>query len=381
MAAETRRTSDHEGPAVQRAVGEGRTLAATMPRLILEARRVAASIIHGMHGRRRAGPGENFWQYRRFVSGEPASRVDWRRSARDDHLYVRELEWEAAHTIWIWPDRSPSMLFASQLAHDNKLRSRAGGRAGARRNSGRRRRARGHSRTDASDRQPQRDRAHGAGDRARSRRTHEPAAEFRALPAVRDRAPVRLVEPTSPISDARSRNSPAAARAGMWCRSSIRPKRPFRIRAASNSSSRKAAAASPPAGRETWRADYEGRVRRHRSEIRAETDRLSWSFTIHRTDRPASELLLALHARIGAALSDSGPRLPRARKRGPRHDRWNSARLRRTAGADRAAEHCRHCGGCCGCAAAPAPHRFSADAAADRHRARAKRPRPAHRGG
>jgi hypothetical protein len=51
-------------------------------------------------------------------------------------------------------------------------------------------------------------------------------------------------------------------------------------------------------------------VRRHRSEIRAETDRLSWSFTIHRTDRPASELLLALHARIGAALSDSGPRLP-----------------------------------------------------------------------
>ena len=121
MAAETRRTSTDEGRAVQRAVGEGRTLAATMPRLILEARRVAASIVHGMHGRRRAGPGENFWQYRRFVSGEPASRVDWRRSARDDHLYVRELEWEAAHTIWIWPDRSPSMHFASQLAHDNKL--------------------------------------------------------------------------------------------------------------------------------------------------------------------------------------------------------------------------------------------------------------------
>jgi len=121
MAAETRRTSAHEGPAVQRAVGEGRTLAATMPRLMLEARRVAASIIHGMHGRRRAGPGENFWQYRRFVSGEPAARVDWRRSARDDHLYVRELEWEAAHTVWIWADRSPSMLFASQLAADNKL--------------------------------------------------------------------------------------------------------------------------------------------------------------------------------------------------------------------------------------------------------------------
>src|ERR1700724_3959760 len=121
MAAETRRTSDHEGPAVQRAVGEGRTLAATMPRLILEARRVAASIIHGMHGRRRAGSGENFWQYRRFVSGEPAARVDWRRSARDDFLYVREQEWEAAHTVWIWPDRSPSMAFRSPLATETKL--------------------------------------------------------------------------------------------------------------------------------------------------------------------------------------------------------------------------------------------------------------------
>ena len=92
-----------------------------MPRLILEARRVAATVIHGLHGRRRAGTGENFWQFRRFMSGEPAARVDWRRSARDDHLYVREREWEAAHTVWIWPDRSPSMVFASPLVWETKL--------------------------------------------------------------------------------------------------------------------------------------------------------------------------------------------------------------------------------------------------------------------
>src|SRR5579863_6184765 len=121
MATEARRRSDHDRASVQRAVGDGRTLAAAMPRLILEARRVAATVVHGLHGRRRAGPGENFWQYRRFVSGEPASRVDWRRSARDDHLYVREQEWEAAHTVWIWPDRSPSMAFASQLVTESKL--------------------------------------------------------------------------------------------------------------------------------------------------------------------------------------------------------------------------------------------------------------------
>src|SRR5881628_3478866 len=110
-----------ESDATRRATGAGRTLSTTMPRLILEARRVAATVIHGLHGRRRAGTGENFWQFRRFVSGEPASRVDWRRSARDDHLYVREHEWEAAHTVWIWPDRSPSMAFASSLARASKL--------------------------------------------------------------------------------------------------------------------------------------------------------------------------------------------------------------------------------------------------------------------
>ena len=107
--------------AIRRADGESRTLAASLPRLVLEARRIAANVIHGLHGRRRAGAGENFWQYRRFVSGEPASRVDWRRSARDDHLYVREQEWEAAHTVWLWPDRSPSMAFASRDARDSKL--------------------------------------------------------------------------------------------------------------------------------------------------------------------------------------------------------------------------------------------------------------------
>src|ERR1700751_5366364 len=119
MAAEPRPAS-YEIESTRRAAGQGRSLAATMPRLILEARRVAATVIHGLHGGRRAGSGENFWQSGRFISGEPASRVDWRRSARDDHLYVRDREWEAAHTVWVWPDRSPSMVFASPLVGETK---------------------------------------------------------------------------------------------------------------------------------------------------------------------------------------------------------------------------------------------------------------------
>src|SRR5262245_52149627 len=107
--AATRKADKHEVKATQHASGAARTLAENMPRLIPEALRIAATVIHVLHALKRAGPGDNFWQYRRFLSGEPARRVDWRRSARDQHLYVREQEWEAAHTVWLWADRSPSM--------------------------------------------------------------------------------------------------------------------------------------------------------------------------------------------------------------------------------------------------------------------------------
>ena len=105
----------------RREVASALTLAQRMPRLVLEARRVAATLSHGIHGRRRAGPGESFWQFRPFVTGEAAQRVDWRRSARDDRLYVREREWETAHTVWLWIDRSASMAYVSDLAQAPKI--------------------------------------------------------------------------------------------------------------------------------------------------------------------------------------------------------------------------------------------------------------------
>jgi uncharacterized protein (DUF58 family) len=100
---------------------EAATLSARLPSLIIAARRVAQTVRHGVHGRRRAGSGETFWQFRPFISGEPSSRVDWRRSAREERAFVREREWEAAHTVWIWFDRSASMQFASTLALVSKI--------------------------------------------------------------------------------------------------------------------------------------------------------------------------------------------------------------------------------------------------------------------
>src|SRR5688572_18328789 len=95
---------------------EAHGLADRLPDLLIEADRIATTVAHGIHGRRRAGPGETFWQFRQFQTNDAAQLIDWRRSASSDHLYVREREWEAAHTVWLWPDLSRSMDFRSHLA-------------------------------------------------------------------------------------------------------------------------------------------------------------------------------------------------------------------------------------------------------------------------
>lgn len=88
-------------------------LAANYPALMAEAERVAAIVAQGVHGRRRPGQGETFWQYRNYYSSDSAHHIDWRRSARGDQVYVRENEWEAANTVYFWRDGSPGMDWAS----------------------------------------------------------------------------------------------------------------------------------------------------------------------------------------------------------------------------------------------------------------------------
>lgn len=88
-------------------------LAAGLPALLIEAERIANTMIHGSHGYRRAGPGEAFWQFRRYQSGDPAASIDWRRSAKGQKVFVREREREAAQSVWLWADSSPSMHFGA----------------------------------------------------------------------------------------------------------------------------------------------------------------------------------------------------------------------------------------------------------------------------
>jgi uncharacterized protein (DUF58 family) len=87
--------------------------AASLPPLLVAAERVAATVAQGVHGRRRVGQGETFWQFRQYEPGDAAQRIDWRESAKSQRLYVRETEWEAAQSVYLWRDASASMDYSS----------------------------------------------------------------------------------------------------------------------------------------------------------------------------------------------------------------------------------------------------------------------------
>lgn len=287
-----------ETDAVRHAGGTSRTLAASLPRLILEARRIAATVIHGLHGRRRSGSGENFWQYRRFVSGEPARRVDWRRSARDEHLYVREQEWEAAHTVWIWPDRSPSMMFTSQSGLESKLDRTlviAFALAEILVDGGERVGIPGLMRPTAS---------RNVIDKIAQAMLHD-NGERHSLPPSFAPAPlsevVMLSDFWSPIPDFHEKLAQlSGARTSMHVIQIVDPAEETFPYSGRIEFLDPEGFDSVIAGRaETWREDYVRKLAAHREAMRGETNRLGASFIVHRTDRPASELVLALHARMG----------------------------------------------------------------------------------
>ncbi len=304
MAAENGYTA-REIIAIRRADGESRTLAASLPRLVLEARRIAANVIHGLHGRRRAGAGESFWQYRRFVSGEPSQNVDWRRSARDDHLYVREQEWEAAHTVWIWPDRSPSMAFVSRTARDSKLERAlivafalaellvAGGeRVGIP----------GLMNPTAS---------RNVIDKMAQAMLHDEAERPSLPPSFVPSALAEIVVLSdfwSPISEIRTMLAGLSSSGahGTLLQVTDPAEESFPYSGRVEFVEPEGFGAITAGRAESWATDYVARVALHRDQIRAEAGRLDWLFSVHSTDRSAAELLLFLHA--GMTASKSGVR-------------------------------------------------------------------------
>jgi uncharacterized protein (DUF58 family) len=87
--------------------------AARLPALLARAEHLAGAVLLGAHGRRRAGLGDDFWQYRPAQYGDSRRMIDHRRSAMGDQEYVREREWQIAQSVLLWVDQGASMRFAS----------------------------------------------------------------------------------------------------------------------------------------------------------------------------------------------------------------------------------------------------------------------------
>jgi len=279
------------------------SLARRFPSLIVAAREVAASVLHGVHGRRRAGLGETFWQFRPFVAGESTSRIDWRRSARDERLYVREREWEAAHTVMLWIDRSASMYFSSKLALQPKidralvlglaaadLLIRGGERVGllgltrplAARNIVERfgevllaeERGQGYEPAELAPPEslPRNSQAVLIGDFL-----SDPAAIAAMIDSISQRgARGHLIMIADPVEE----TFPFAGHVEF-----IDVDSPARLRVGEA---------------EAFRVDYIRRLTAHRDAIRAAARARGWTLMLHRTDRPASEALLALRMQLEA---------------------------------------------------------------------------------
>jgi uncharacterized protein (DUF58 family) len=277
-----------------------RELAARLPDLLLEAKRVANTVAHGIHGRRRAGPGETFWQFRQMQAGDAVSMIDWRRSASSDHLYLREREWEAAHTIWLWPDLSPSMDYQSHIASRTK-----GHRAIVLMLAMASLLIDGGERIGLLGGMP------ATGSRNAVERAARHLLEMRAAPDARQSLPPAVTlsrfnglllfgDFLDPIDDIAQRLS-AIASAGVaghivQVLDPAEESLPF--------DGRVEFVATEGADRylsnrtENLREAYAARIAAHKEGLSRLAQRLQWSYLVHHTDRPAEEALLALHARL-----------------------------------------------------------------------------------
>lgn len=280
-------------------------LADRLPDILIEAKLVSASIAHGLHGRRRAGTGETFWQFRPYEQSDSASLIDWRRTASSDGIFVREREWEAAHTVWLWPDMSRSMEFQSHLSHITKgeravvlmlalteILVRSGERVallGLTRPSGSR--------------------------HATARLAEELALNPNASALVSGLPPktslprysgtVLFSDFLDPIDEISERLTALASEgvAGHLVQvlDPAEETLPYDGRVEFFESE----------GSERWiadrtqsvRADYQKKLEAHRDALREVTQRLGWSLLIHHTDRPATEPLLSLITRMQSGIS------------------------------------------------------------------------------
>jgi uncharacterized protein (DUF58 family) len=274
-------------------------LAAGLPPLLVAAERLASAVSLGVHGRRKAGMGETFWQFRRYAPEDPSTAVDWRQSAKSQHLFVREREWEAAEAVWFWRDGSANMRFKSDTAQETKLDratllTLALGSLLVR--GGERIALLGDGHAPATGRAPLRRIAHELIEIAPGDASLPPEA-----PVSKNSQFVWLSDFLSPLNDIEN-TMRRIARAGLTGHlvHIVDPAEedfPFTGRTRFESVKRDL---SEVFGRaESVQGEYRARFRAHSETLASLAGRLGWSYLAHRTDKRAETALVALYADLG----------------------------------------------------------------------------------
>lgn len=282
------------------ALHDAEHLAAALPGLMTAANRVAHTVAQGLHGRRRPGIGETFWEYRNHRDGDMASMIDWRKSARTDRLFIREREWEAVNTVWFWANTSASMRFQSSLAPVSKLERaivlalanaellvRGGERIGAF-NSGM---------TPSTSRHAVRRLAeYFVAQTAQPDQAADHSLPPK-MPPARFSNIVLFSDFFEPIKKITQRISAIAARDVRGHLVQIvdpaEETLPYQGRTQFLSMDRNISATFSRI--EALRGDYAREFETHRLKLARLARRIGWSFTVHRTDTPAQAALLALY--------------------------------------------------------------------------------------
>ena len=277
-------------------LARARERAALIPDLLVEASRIANTVTLGRHGRRRRGSGDDFWQFRPYDPSEGMARIDWRRSARDEQTFVRDQEWEAAHTVWVWADESPSMLFRSRTAtvpKQSRALVLAFALAEVLAKSGERVGWPGVTRPIA---------ARNAAERIAAALSLLPPADgFPQAIDLRANNEVVLVSDFLDGSDTLAEELERLAGRGVrgTLLQIVDPaEEAFPYHGRTEFRDPETGAKLTLGRAESLSGDYVAAFAAHRAALSAMASRLGWNHVVHHTDRPASEALVALHMRL-----------------------------------------------------------------------------------
>ncbi len=278
---------------------EAEALGASLPPLLLDAERLAAAVSLGVHGRRKAGMGESFWQFRRYRPEDSSTAIDWRQSAKSQNLFVREREWEAAQSVWFWCDASAGMQFASgKVTKAERARLLGLALASLLVRGGERVALYGEGQAPANSRAALRRIGHALLEGPQSEAALPPDAVI-----AKNAQFVWFSDFLSPLNEleATLRRLAHSAVTGQLVHIIDPAEEDFPFSGRMRFEDAKGALSETIGRAETVAGAYRARFKAHAEAVGALARRLGWSYIAHRTDKPPQTALIALYADMSGA--------------------------------------------------------------------------------